>query len=451
MADQEALNRFLEISKQIHELEGRNTNQLLRQKKEQLADITKTVDTLDKAYKDACDSVAKEKADVDKLNQPSIRDFFKDQKSFDEKMSIEQEEYLEAVSRQEMVQQQLSGLTQQKKALEREVAEVGKHMEVLLKLYDEQDDILGKVFNGAYGSDLENQLEAQYEGLLERKERIVVARYKWANAKLLLVHAVKQLGLACSKWMDILKVPASDVQMKYTLATESRNNVIAASQNITSAHRYLNNIKFPYCQPSEIATLERACSNIYIDMTSEARHKHAYQCYHVTCRRAGALLQWFDSVINNTISKDLEAAKRELGPAEKRLREERLRLITDKLGPEADGLVINDPGEDDFDEQEMDPELLSICQAEQTEGSNNNLGVEDSAPKAPTPLPLNELAPPPCQEELFGNIEQLKQQHERELAEFEKAQETNRARMEQGLQEKLAARRTHRARVTTRH
>ena len=34
-------------------------------------------------------SRAKEKADVDRMKLPSTRDFFKDQKSFDDKMSIE--------------------------------------------------------------------------------------------------------------------------------------------------------------------------------------------------------------------------------------------------------------------------------------------------------------------------------------------------------------------------
>ena len=33
-----------------------------------------------------------------------------------------------------------------------------------------------------------------------------------------------------------------------------------------------------------------------------------------------------------------------------------------------------------------------------------NLSVEDNPPKAPTPLPLNELAPPPSQDELFGEL-----------------------------------------------
>ena len=56
--------------------------------------------------------------------------------------------------------------------------------------------------------------------------------------------------------------------------------------------------------------------------------------------RGGAL-----QVINNTIGKDLEEAKKELAPKEKALRQERLRLIKEKMGSEADGLVLSDSGE----------------------------------------------------------------------------------------------------------
>lgn len=66
---------------------------------------------------------------------------------------------------------------------------------------------------------------------------------------------------------------------------------------------------------------------------------------------------------------------------------------------------------------------------------------------ASKPAPLSELAPAPTQEDLFGNIDQLKKQHEEELAEFEKAQEMNKARVEQGLQEKLRARRSRRRKI----
>ena len=49
------------------------------------------------------------------------------------------------------------------------------------------------------------------------------------------------------------------------MATEARNNNIAAIQNITSAANYLgNSIKFPYAKPEEMEVLKKATNNIYI-------------------------------------------------------------------------------------------------------------------------------------------------------------------------------------------
>ena len=48
---------------------------------------------------------------------------------------------------------------------------------------------------------------------------------------------------------------------------------------------------------------------------------------------------------------------------------------------------------------------------------------------------------------IAGNIEELKKQHEAEQAQLEKVQETNKARMEQGLQEKLRRRRSKRRKM----
>jgi hypothetical protein len=86
------------------------------------------------------------------------------------------------------------------------------------------------------------------------------------------------------------------MQQKYAIATEVRNNEIAAIQNLRSCQNYLDNIEFPYCKPTEVSTLEKATNNIYVDMQSPDRHKHAGECYRTTHRRAAALLQWFDNV-----------------------------------------------------------------------------------------------------------------------------------------------------------
>ena len=43
-------------------------------------------------------------------------------------------------------------------------------------------------------------------------------------------------------------------EFRYSIAMIARNNLVAAAQNITGAQRYLSNVEFPYCAPSEVET-----------------------------------------------------------------------------------------------------------------------------------------------------------------------------------------------------
>ncbi|XP_059171272.1 uncharacterized protein LOC131952564 isoform X2 [Physella acuta] len=435
------LKQYVKIQKEIHEWEGRNLPKALMAKKEQAKHLSDNLAESEKIYKQSCEKVAKEKADVDKLQNPSIKSFFKDQKEFDEKLSKEQEGYLEAVSEQEVSKKQLEGLQTQKK--DSEIQDMTKDMNKLLALYDEQDKILNDIFKGQYGSDLENKLEEEVEQLLDTKERIGVAKFKWTNGRLLLQHATAQLAYAVKRWQDLGQVPQQNNQVKYQLATETRSYLIAARQNIMSAKWYLNNIQFPYCEPEEILTLDRACTNIYFDMQTEERHQHALQCFSVTHRRCAALLQWFENVIENIIEKDFLKAKADLSPKENELRKERLRLMKEKIG--GDFKILDKDTHEEFEQDILQHEHVTISKPE---GGVEKLNLKESSNlPAATPLPLHELAPPPTQEDLFGNIEQLKKQHEQEMAQIEKAQESNKARIEQGLQEKLRERRTKRSRL----
>ncbi|XP_041356021.1 serine/threonine-protein kinase dst2-like [Gigantopelta aegis] len=450
----EMLKRYMTLEKEIRELERKNVVGNLQMKKEQLLDIKKTEAQLEKYYNEVCKKVEKEKADVDKMNEPSVRQFFADQQTFDATLSKEQEEYLEAVGEQEVAKKQLDGIKEQTKGLDSEVKSLDADVERLKKLYDEQDELLDKIFSGEYGSDLENRLEREVDMLLDEKERVGVAKYKWTNSRVLLQHACNQLAFAVRRWEDLAGVHPSNVQLRYQIATETRNNLIAASQNMTSAQRYLAPIQFPYCQPAEIETLDRACKNIYIDMQTPDRQKHALQCYSITHKRAAALLQWFDSVINKSIHKDMETATKSLGTKEGELRKERLRLIKERMGQELGPEAISDPEDTKGGEEEVNVSVSKPDVVTGAEGLSQGSADEQATLKSgedhardPTPLPTNELAPAPSSDELFGNIEQLKKQHEQELKEFEKAQEMNKARMEQGLQEKLKMRRSRRQRI----
>ena len=130
---------------------------------------------------------------------------------------------------------------------------------------------------------------------------------------------------------------------RYGVASIARNNLVAATQNIQGAQRYLSNVEFPYCAPSEVTTLNKATAYIFTDMQTPERHQHAMDCYSTTAKRCGALLQWINQVreeyimmecmmviikvVNNTIAKDLEDINSKVKESATELRSERVRLI----------------------------------------------------------------------------------------------------------------------------
>ncbi|CAL1261294.1 unnamed protein product [Larinioides sclopetarius] len=185
-------------------------------------------------------------------------------------------------------------------------------------------------------------------------------------------------------------------------------------------------------------------------MQTPERYEHALNCYHTTYRRSGALRQWFEQVLNTTISKDLAEITEESKAKAQELRQERIHLIKQK--------VKKITGKDvDFDARSLDTEaedlaadeqVAKLFEAERLEGKSQNfLTANSTLPPAPTPVPVSDLAPMPTNEEIFGKIDELRKKHAVEMADFEKAQTMNKARTTQGLQEKLQARRSRRSRM----
>jgi len=444
------LEKYIELENASREYEGKNVLKNYKLKEDQLEDLKQTLKTLDSHYQECVKQTEKEKADVDQLT--NVKEYFKG--NFDSQMSKEQEEYLDALNQQEIAKKDLDGVTKQKETTEAEINHLKGDAEKLKKIYAEQDELLSGIFDGNYGSELEYKLEMNLDTALDKKQRISVAKYKWSNARVLLQTAVNQMAFGVKRWTEVGKLPADNMQARYTMATEARNNFIAASQNITSAQRYLQNITFPYCKPEEVTTLNRATNNIYTDMQTNERHTHAFQCYNTTHRRAAALLQWFDHVIKNTITKDYDKGHADVDSTTKALRKERLRLIKEKV-KESTGKDVNIKGEMDLGrDDDLEPELANIMEADRVsqsgdlpQGDGGQQLAASNDPAAPTPMPLNELAPAPNQDDIFGDIDELKKQHEKEMEEFNKAQDVNKARMEQGLQEKLRARRSRKQRL----
>ncbi|OWF52754.1 uncharacterized protein LOC110447357 isoform X2 [Mizuhopecten yessoensis] len=432
----DTIKKYVTLDNKIHELELKNSRKAYEQLENHLKNLKGEQTTQKAQFELKSKATAKEKSDVDNLSktmEQTVLDKGKD--GYEKAMNKEEAEYLEALASQDMVKKNLDKTEQAIKEIEAKLPAAKAEVDVLDKLCKEQEEVLNSIFKGSYGSALENRLEADLDMMQEKKQRIDVARYKWTNGRVLLQHAVNQLAAATTCWSDLKKVPTGDSQRRYHEATKARNNLIAAIQNIQSTQKYLDNITFPYCDQKEIVTLEKAMNNMYTDMMTPDRYQHAEACYTTTQKRCAALLQWFDAVINTTILKDLNDANAKAAEAEKHLRAERMRLLK----------VLADEQNIAFD---MDEAVQKKGEAQGMQEPDVKPAGELQQENTPSPPMKNIADKMPSQDEIFGNMEELKKVHDQRISEYQKVEEMNKARMDQGLQEKLAERRQRRMKQT---
>lgn len=86
---------------------------------------------------------------------------------------------------------------------------------------------------------MENKLESQLDDALEWQQRVSLAKFKWVNSRVVLVHACTQMAFGLKRWKELAEIATENTRMRYFAAAEARNNFIAAGQNIQSARVYL--------------------------------------------------------------------------------------------------------------------------------------------------------------------------------------------------------------------
>ncbi len=148
------------------------------------------------------------------MQHPNVRAMFSDVYQLQSQMAKEQQEYMDALNRQEVAEKELRSQQQEYNTLYAEVQTLQKECEEVQRIRVEREKKLDEIFDGKYGSDLEGQLERETELLTERKEMISRTRNYWNNAKVLMEHAVQQLAYSTRRWAQINTVNQSMVQVR---------------------------------------------------------------------------------------------------------------------------------------------------------------------------------------------------------------------------------------------
>ncbi|KAF0290867.1 hypothetical protein FJT64_010967 [Amphibalanus amphitrite] len=446
VVDKATLEEYLQVEKELGEARRADPQVLsqLEMKKEALQKMTQKVEQLERHYADL-EALARDGDQTDTKEAVGAL-------QSGQRVSTAEEERVAGFNNKEIAKQERDEAIRQKENIQREVEQLQNKASRLQNLLTKQDALLGKIFGGEYGSELENKLEQELDALEAHKARIMEANYKWRQAQMMMEFACRQLAVAVQKWQDLPEVPQTSLEVRYTMAAEARNNLVAASQNIEGAHRTLSHVEFPYCNPDEVETLNKATSYVFTDMQSEERHAHAGQCYDITHKRAAALLQWFDQVLNTTIMEDLAKVNLMVKETSQKLRQERVRLIKLKAqevwGADVDIEIDSGVSADDEDLNAMLMEGVSDSEVAKTDETGDS-------PRAKTPPPLTaeEMAPLPTSEAIFGksyeqlqeDLEQMRTELESDMNYFQQEQDRQAERARGDLQAKLNARRRNRA------
>uniref|UniRef100_A0A1I8A967 DUF4200 domain-containing protein n=1 Tax=Steinernema glaseri TaxID=37863 RepID=A0A1I8A967_9BILA len=449
------VQEYIELEKGIYRLEKRNVLKKYESKTIFADDIKKTVDQLEATFKELKKQTEKEKADVDNIEQPSVKTFLKQQGSWDQRYNKEQQDYLEALNRQEVAEkdiptlyrfQELRGAQQQYERATK-IADLYKQQtDKLNDLYEKQERMLLGIFGPEYASEKENRLEGELDDAMEWQQRVSLAKFKWTNGRVLLVHAQTQMAFGITRWKELENIDVSNTRMRYFAAAEARNNFIAAGQNVQSCRVYLGKVNFPYATEEEMATMETTVNGAFNDIQTNESLKKSLGVYQTTHKKISSLVQWFDKVIADTILKDLDKANTDVVKRQKALRIERLALmkkqVKEQMGRELK-IDYNDfTDDDDFEEELLALEAEHVKDQNDLPGKNltDILNLSQPEGRDPTPLPLSQLAPLPSKDQLFGDVKQKLDEYDSTRKAVERRNILQREKQEMILQEKLRLR-----------
>ncbi|KAH8023113.1 hypothetical protein HPB51_010897 [Rhipicephalus microplus] len=193
-----------------------------------------------------------------------------------------------------------------------------------------------------------------------------------------------------------------------------------------------------------------AVTYIFSDMKAPERREHAYNCYNSVYRRAGALKQWLEMVINNIIYHDLGILEERCREKSALLRKERIRLIKDSIKNTTGKEIKLDSVDYHMDADTdtfQDDDTAQLFYAERALSRSSLVTPDVGRTTLPTPVPMSDLAPLPPTEKIFGKVAELRYQHNEQMKVLKRVQELRQARLSKALQRKLEARRRRKSTV----
>lgn len=435
------LERFLVVQTEISEHNSEGVFEGLKEVETEFEQLLKEKKQADVNYRVLREQSNKEKQDYDNITSPTVQAYFRSKQDHERAIEKEKMEYLESVRQVEVAETQLKSVTEKYQRALDKYNNYQRDNKVAIDLFNEQMNILYSTYEGEEGSELENRLEAECKDLEEQKEILKSALNKWSNARFLLVYAYNQLQCSEVRWIDLMKMNIKNPE-KVIPATEVRNNLIAAYQNLVNTRAYLKNVTFPYCTEEDLKSLQNLSAGSYQDMMTPERQKYALSIIQELLKRCYHLNQWFDQVIKSTLVVDYQKVLQDLTVRSRELRDERIKLlqikIKDKTGKDVNVNLFNVVPEKNLTENDSVLEKVNSDANKINEEVKNPEEDDKESDKNVSSVQIGDLPPPPSKDQILGDIEQIKRQYREQTEGWNKHLDDSRREADERLQKLLA-------------
>lgn len=414
------LKRFMKVQKKIESFNEFGFFETLKTSEDELDQLEYLKKQSERDFRVLDEQTRKQKQDCDNIGSKSFGAYFKSPEEHDKFVATEQKVYDKNQKSLKKAEKKLSENTGKYQEALNCLQEFKEKNKKALDLYNEQMNILNSTFDGDYGSDLENELEAAIKEHDKEMIQLKAAINRWNNARFLLIYACNQIQCAEQHWKEIHELDIEDPKIVLRV-TESINNILVCDENLEKTQKMLSNVKFPYCTPEEREKIVKLTDCMYTDMLNvqlQVDHETTLSNFHQSCIN---LKMWFDSVIKKTLVDPYAHVVAECRRVKQELRLERIRLLQEHIKT-----TLN---------KEINLETLDKIGADNADSLVEKCNNEDEATKAKLIVDSEntdkmqkvfELPPPPSKEQLLGDIEVIKKEYREQTEGWNKHLEESR-------------------------
>ncbi|KAK6634648.1 hypothetical protein RUM43_012049 [Polyplax serrata] len=219
----------------------------------------------------------------------SIYDLFVDLGIKSPKTAAEHEEFVARINRRALNRNAIKIWQKMFRDVEDQINRSSRRIKILQSAYQQQEELLGRIFGKAYESETEKILEKELDRMRYYRDMLYIGVLQWEACLKRIEMATYLAKEGVSSWRLIRN---QSLEKMLKLTTMARDCLQEAIILIQSSEELLSDVQFPYCTTRELRGVMQALDYVFTDIFIEERYLHATEVYRNLLQRSILLDGW---------------------------------------------------------------------------------------------------------------------------------------------------------------